>query len=108
MNNIENYLFDIFFWITAYYLVIYKNKSKIYEIAVILLIFSHILIFIDRYIYGTEIKWPIFCEIIAIIIGAVFIYESNLNNNILLSILGIVIILGHITKINYPDSSYYY
>ena len=28
MNNIKNYLFDILFWITSYYLINFKNKTK--------------------------------------------------------------------------------
>ena len=108
MNNIKNYLFDILFWITSYYLINFKNKTKIYELAVISLIFCHFIILIERYINGNEIKWPIFCEIIAIIIGIIFIYEGNLSRNILLVILGLIIIIGHIKKINNPHLPYYF
>ena len=108
MNNIKNYLFDILFWITSYYLITFKNKTKIYELAVISLIFSHFIILIERYINGNEIKWPVFCEIIAIIIGIIFIYEGNLNNNIFLVLLGLIMIIGHIKKINKPHLPYYF
>ena len=108
MYNTKNILWEIFFWyFIAYNLVKYQNKTNIYEFAVILLLFSHSLIVIERYIYNTEIKWPLCTEIVALCIASIFIYEGYINKTYLLQLIGIIMICGHIRKICYINSPYY-
>ena len=92
----------LLFFIIFPYLIIIK-KSQILTIVVYSIIICHIYI-----LYKKKVDWSIYAEGIAILFGCIFIYEGYYTTHTLLICFGLLIIYGHVKKIFYPKSPYYF
>tara|TARA_B110001452_G_C15224106_1_gene424308 strand:- start:1045 stop:1431 length:387 start_codon:yes stop_codon:yes gene_type:complete len=75
------------------------------------LINCHIAIAICRYGYSSEISWPVWADVLAILCGVMLIvsaFEPPFYLSLILILSGLVLCYGHIRKILCPDLPYYF
>ena len=53
-------------------------------------------------------KWPYWTEYCALIIGVLLIYSGYKSKSIIVSLLGLIIIMGHSRQLIYDDDLYYF
>ena len=89
---------------------LYKcKKNNIYtKYCVYIIIWSHIIILYQRYLYNQSIHLSIFSELISILIGYIIYKDGFDQQNQLLQIYGTIIIFGHLRKIILPNMVYYF
>ena len=113
MKYIDSYNYIDYCWNGLLFIIIFPylliiKKSVLFSIVIYIIILSHIYILYIKLKYNTLVHWSIYCEIISIVFGAIFIYEgSYIHKNYLIILFGILIIYGHIRKIIYPELPYY-
>ncbi len=110
MINAKNIIFDLFLFLLIFpYLIRYDSSLKIFKILVSTIIIVHLWILYCRYgSPNTECKFPVYCEIISIIFGLLFILDGYYTKNYIIILMGIIIIIGHYKKILYPELPYYF
>ena len=93
MRNLENLLFDLFLFLLVFpYLLNYKCSLKIFKLLVLTIIVIHLWILYCRYSsLDRECKFPVYCEIISIIFGLLFILDGYYTKNYINILMGIII-----------------
>ena len=110
MINTKNVLFDLLLFLLIFpYLFNYQCSLQIFKLLVITTVVVHLWILYCRYSsLNRECKFPVYCEIISIIFGLLFIVDGYYTNNNIIILMGIIIISGHYNKILYPELPYYF
>ena len=105
----EDIIFDIILmlFILPY---LYKSKKKyIYtRYCVYIIIWSHIIIVHQRYLYNQNITLSITSELISILIGYIIYKDGLEQQHTMLQIYGSIIMFGHLRKIILPTNVYYF
>lgn len=112
-SSLTTILFDILLAIALPFILIISWPMPIPTSVSLTLIIIHIIIGITRYMWRKEIDWPVWADIMADILGGLFIFSAFYPKQvtyifvIYLSV-GCFIIYGHTRKIIWPHLPYYY
>lgn len=90
------------------YLYKCKKKSKYTQYCIYIIIWSHIIILHQRYLFNQSIKWSLCSEVLSVLIGYLIYKDGYDQRNNLLQLFGIIIMFGHFRKIIYPTKVYYF
>ena len=109
MINTSNTLFDLILFLIIFpSLFKYNCNFKIFKTAILIILIVHVWILYCRYLLNRECKFPVYFEIVAIILGLLFILDGYYTNTSIIILCGIIIIIGHVNKILYPELPYYF
>lgn len=105
----QDIIFDIILVLVILpYLYRCKKNIKYTQYCVYIIIWSHIIILYQRYLYNQSIQLSTLSEFISILIGYIIYKDGLEQQNQLLQIYGTIIMFGHIRKIILPTKVYYF